>query len=252
MTVEDFHRFHEEVIPLVARVVKPGGSICWQTGYHVKKQQLFPLDYSVFTIFEHQTDFILRNRIIWTFGHGMHERRRFSGRHEVMLWFTKGEIATFNLDAVRVPQKYPGKRHYKGPNKGTWSGNPLGKNPSDVWELPHVKAQHPEKENHPCQFPIALAQRVIRSLTIADAVTCDPFAGTGSTGAAALIEGRRFVGAEINSAYVVIMKKRLAQSISGRIRYRPVDRAIFVPGPNEKVAHRPEHFVKGDAHDVEA
>ncbi len=71
---------------------------------------------------------LLRNRVVWTFGHGLHSPTRFSGRHETILWFTKGDNYTFNLDAVRVPQKYPGKRHYKGLKKGKFSGNPLGKN----------------------------------------------------------------------------------------------------------------------------
>lgn len=64
----------------------------------------------------------------------------------MILWFTKGEQSVFNLDDVRVPQKYPGKKSYKGPNKGNLSGNPLGKNPSDVWDIPNVKAMHVEKQ----------------------------------------------------------------------------------------------------------
>ena len=75
------------------------------------------------------------NWIIWRFGHGLHSSKRFSGQYETILWFTKPDDYIFNLDAVRVPSKYPGKRHLKGPNKGKPSGNPLGKNPSDVWEI---------------------------------------------------------------------------------------------------------------------
>ena len=104
---------------------------------------------------------ILRNRIVWTFGHGLNSTTRFSGRHEMILWFTKGLQTVFNLDEVRVPQKYPGKRFYKGPNKGQLSGNPMGKNPSDVWDIPNVKAKHIEKTAHPCQFPVAIPRRLI-------------------------------------------------------------------------------------------
>ena len=78
----------------------------------------------------------MRNRIVWHFGHGLHASRRFSGRYEVIMWFTKSDDYTFNLDAVRVPQKYPQKKHFKGPRRGELSGNPLGKNPGDVWEIP--------------------------------------------------------------------------------------------------------------------
>ena len=123
----------------------------------------------------------MRNRIIWTFGHGLNSVRRFSGRHETILWSTKGDSLEFNLDEVRVPQKYAGKRAYKGPHKGELSGNPLGKNPSDVWEIPNVKAKHIEKTEHPCQFPVAIPQRLIKALTHENALILDPFMGSGTT-----------------------------------------------------------------------
>ena len=58
----------------------------------------------------------------------------------------ENEDYTFNLDSVRIPQKYPNKKHFKGPNKGKLSCNPNGKNPSDIWEIPNVKANHVEKQ----------------------------------------------------------------------------------------------------------
>jgi hypothetical protein len=152
----DFMNMHERLAPLLVRALKNGGSLCWQVGHHVHNGVVTPLDALVYAIFSKQEKLLLRNRIIWTFAHGVHASRRFSGRHETVLWFTKGNDYAFNLDAVRVPQKYPGKRHYKGPKKGQLSGNPLGKNPSDVWEIPNVKANHIEKTDHPCQFPVAL------------------------------------------------------------------------------------------------
>ncbi len=241
--VTEFRRIHESIIPDVVRVVKPGGSICWQVGYHVKKQIVYPLDYIVFAAMGAQQGIYLRNRIVWTYGHGLHTSSRFSGRHEVVLWFTKGNKYYFDLDPVRVPQKYPGKKHYKGPKKGDWSSNPLGKNPSDVWDIPNVKAQHVEKEAHPCQYPIALAQRLIRALTPQDGVVFDPFAGTGSSGAAAVIEGRRYLAAELVAKYVGVMQKRLVKARNNTLKFRPVDRPIHRPSPNEKIAHRPSHFV---------
>ena len=70
------------------------------------------------------------------------------------MWFVKTDKYIFDLDKVRVPQKYPGKV-YKGKNKGKYS-NIKGKNPSDVWIIPNVKSFHKEKTIHPCQFPINL------------------------------------------------------------------------------------------------
>src|SRR5207247_751209 len=114
-----------------------------------------------------------------------------------------------NLDAVRVPQKYPGKRHYRGDKKGKYSGNPLGKNPSDVWDIPNVKAAHVEKTAHPCQFPVALPGRLIRALTNEGQLVLDPFVGSGSTAVAALMEQRNFIGCDISRHYLGIAKRRL-------------------------------------------
>ena len=240
--VIDFISFHKELLPEIVRITKEGGSICWQVGYHVKNGNIIPLDFLVHEIFNKCEDTFLRNRIIWTYGHGLHSKKRFSGRHEVVLWYTKGTNYYFNLDRVRVPQKYPGKKHYKGNKKGKFSGNPLGKNPSDVWEIPNVKANHIEKTDHPCQFPVALVQRLIRSLTPQSARIFDPFIGSGTTGVAAIIERRRFVGCETNPKYLHIAIKRCLSALSNQIKFRSVDKPIFEPNSNLSVAIKPPNF----------
>jgi adenine-specific DNA-methyltransferase len=189
---KDFEREHGELAPLLTRALRPGGSLCWQTGMHADNGEVVPLDFLAYCAFSKEPSLKLRNRIVWHFEHGVHARKRFSGRHETILWFTKGTDYFFDLDAVRVPQKYPGKRHYKGQKRGELSGNPLGKNPGDMWGIPNVKSKHKEKTEHPCQFPVALPQRLIRALTRPGDVVLDPFAGVSSTGIAAVIEQRRF------------------------------------------------------------
>jgi len=96
--VEDFASFHETILEEIVRVTKEGGSICWQVGYHVKKSVVVPLDFLIYNIFNKNENLFLRNRIIWTYGHGLHSKNRFSGRHEVILWFTKGNEYFFDLD----------------------------------------------------------------------------------------------------------------------------------------------------------
>lgn len=238
----DFISMHERLAPLIVRALKDGGSLCWQIGHHVHDGVVTPLDALVYAIFSKQKDLLLRNRIVWTFAHGIHASRRFSGRHETVLWFTKGDTYAFNLDAVRVPQKYPGKRHYKGPKKGKFSGNPLGKNPSDVWEIPNVKANHVEKTSHPCQFPVALVQRFIRALVPRGGLVADPFLGSGSSAVAASVEGRRFTGCDIQAKYLKIAEKRLANVNEGDKHYRPIDQPIHVPSLKDAVAKLPLQF----------
>lgn len=246
--IETFKEQHVKIFDELYRVVKKGGSICWQVGYHISDKCVVPLDCIIYNIFTSMSEklenpFILRNRIIWTFGHGLNSLNRFSGRHETIMWFTKGKETVFNLDDVRVPQKYPGKRSYKGPNKGQLSGNPLGKNPSDVWDIPNVKAKHVEKTDHPCQFPVAIPQRLIKALTIPNGLVLDPFSGSGSTGVAAIIEGRRFVGAEIQKEYYNIAVDRLKDAASGNAKIRE-DKPVAEPNENSAVAKLPEEFAR--------
>lgn len=243
-SIEDFTAIHERVLPEIVRLTRAGGSICWQVGYHVVNKSCNPLDYLVYEILHDYNEVSLRNRIIWTFGHGLHSSRRFSGRHEIVLWFTKGDEYYFDLDAVRVSQKYPGKRHYKGKRKGEFSGNPKGKNPSDVWEIPNVKANHIEKAAHPCQFPVGLAERCVRALCPKAGLVLDPFMGSASTGVAAIVNGRRFVGAEIDEKYIELASERLSTAHAGAARFRPADQAIYIPSERQAVARRPEHFVE--------
>lgn len=238
-----FEEAHQVLLPEVARVTKPGGSICWQVGNFVKNGEMVPLDALVYEIMRKIPGVKLRNRIVWTFGHGLHCKNRFSGRHETLLWFTKeGAPYTFDLDAVRVPQKYPGKRHNKGPLKGEFSGNPLGKNPGDVWDIPNVKSNHVEKTDHPCQFPVALVQRVVRGLTKPGDLVFDPFSGASSTGVGALFEKRRYLGSEISNKYSKISLERLDSAALGSARIRSIDQEVWTPGPSLKVAQRPDHF----------
>ncbi|MBR2402278.1 MAG: site-specific DNA-methyltransferase [Lachnospiraceae bacterium] len=246
--IDTFRNQQRIIFDDIYRVLKRGGSLCWQVGYHINHSEIFPLDYYVYEIFMEESKkfdipLILRNRIIWTFGHGLNSTQRFSGRHETILWFTKGDEYTFDLDCIRVPQKYPGKRAYKGKNKGNYSGNPLGKNPSDVWDIPNVKANHIEKTGHPCQFPVAIPQRMIRALVPINGVVLDPFMGSGTSGVAALIEGRRFVGAEVKQEYYKIAKERLQNTIEGNIKIRE-DIPVREPDEKSKVAKLPEEFRK--------
>lgn len=244
--INTFKEMHETIFPELYRILKPNGSICWQVGYHVNDAQTIPLDYIVYDVFTHNSSklkypLILRNRIIWTFGHGLNSTKRFSGRHETILWFTKGDKYQFNLDDVRIPQKYPGKRFYKGPNKGKISGNPFGKNPSDIWDIPNVKAQHIEKTNHPCQYPVALPQRLIKALTKEGDTVLDPFMGSGTTGVAAILENRKFIGAEIMPEYYDISNKRINDTINGTIKVRP-DVPVMEPDINSSVAKIPDEW----------
>ncbi|MDG4548814.1 MAG: site-specific DNA-methyltransferase [Candidatus Contendobacter sp.] len=252
-SIEQYLGMQSQVIKQLYRILRNDGSICWQVGNFVDKGEVYPLDIFYYGIFKKQ-GFYLRNRIVWHFGHGLHASKRFSGRYETILWFTKSDQYVFNLDPVRVPSKYPGKRHFKGPNQGKPSGNPLGKNPSDIWEIvaqdweeeiwdiPNVKANHPEKTDHPCQYPIELVERCILALTKEDDWVFDPYAGVGTSLVAAILNGRRAMGSEKEAAYIEIARQRIRDSLNGVVRRRPIGKPVYQPTGNEKVARIPQEW----------
>jgi adenine-specific DNA-methyltransferase len=216
------------VIRECVRVLADDGSICWQVGNHVDRGAIVPLDIVLYPVFV-ELGLKLRNRIVWHFEHGLHCKNRFSGRYETINWFTRDGAYTFNLDAVRVPQKYPGKKHFKGPKAGQFSGNPLGKNPGDMWAIPNVKNNHVEKTGHPCQFPVELVERLVLALTRHGDWVLDPFVGVGSSIVAAVKHGRRGSGADVVPEYVQIARERTAAQIRGQLKTRPMQRPIYDP-----------------------
>lgn len=244
----------DPIIKEILRILSPIGSLCWQIGNYVENGEVFPLDIFYYPIFK-KYGLKLRNRIIWHFEHGLHASKRFSGRYETLLWFTKGDNYTFNLDAVRIPSKYPGKTHFKGEKRGQPSGNPLGKNPSDkwqvliqdwetaLWNIPNVKANHPEKTIHPCQFPIELVERCVLALTNEGDWVLDPFSGVGSALLAALRHGRKAIGCEKEPAYVDIARQRIFDLFAGTLGYRPLGKPIYQPSGREKVSRIPKEWL---------
>lgn len=257
--VTDLDKYFERLTPIIdelIRVLAPNGSLCWQVGNFVDKSEVFPLDIHFYPIFK-KHGLKLRNRIIWYFDHGLHASKRLSGRYETLLWFTKSDDYVFNLDSIRVPSKYPGKRNYKaGPDYGKPSGNPLGKNPSDIWKvmvndwetllwnIPNVKANHPEKTIHPCQFPIELVERCVLALTNKGDFVLDPFSGVGSAMLAALKNGRRAMGCEKEKTYLDEARKRILQLENGTLPYRQLGKPVHVPTGKEKVSQVPEEWLK--------
>jgi adenine-specific DNA-methyltransferase len=126
------------------------------------------------------------------------------------LWYVKDpEDYTFDLDAVRDPDvKYPNQK-----KNGKLRCNPLGKNPSDVWQFPKVTSgrdrSSKERTPHPAQFPVAVIDRIVKACSQPGDVVLDPFLGSGTTIEAALRNDRLAVGFEINSEYVDIAAERI-------------------------------------------
>jgi len=221
------------------RILAHDGSLCWQVGNHLATDgEILPLDIYIYEICK-GLGLKLRNRIIWCFEHGLHCKNRLSGRYETIVWFTKSDKYVFNLDSIRVPQKYPGKKYFKGPKAGQYSCNPLGKNPGDVWTIPNVKHNHIEKTIHPCQFPVELVERLVLALTNKGDLVVDPYMGVGSAACAALLHGRRAAGADVKPEYLRIASDRVKSAWRGNLARRPLDRPVYVPKPTDRIAQMP-------------
>jgi len=199
----------KRVLHECARVMSKKASIFWQVGAYSNRGALIPLDVRFFPLLE-DLDLIPRNRIVWVRQHGLHGRRKFSARHETILWFTKTDEYVFNLDPIRVPQKFQNKKAWKGSNKGQLTCHPGGKNPGDIWLFRNVKHNHEEQTVHPCQFPEDLVSRIVLSTTEPGDVVLDPYMGAGTVAVVARDEGRHFVGAELDPDYHAICQQRLS------------------------------------------
>ena len=245
-----FDVYLKEMQPLLKelkRVLKNDGAICWQTGNYLTKStarrpaEIFPLDIFYYDEFK-RLGFKLRNRVVWHFRSGMHAKQRLSGRYETMMWYTKSDDFIFNLDSIRVPQKYQGKVFPKGHKKaGQLSGNPAGMNPSDfwtideliadefdrgIWDFPNVKANHPEKTNHPCSFPIELVERCVKAFSKKGDVILDPFAGVGSTAIGAIKNSRKAIVCELDTTYIKLAKERINLFEKGKLSFRKLGMKI--------------------------
>lgn len=264
-TRTSLQQYLDEMQPIISeiyRVLTDDGSVCWEIGNWISEKEpkeVYPLDIYYYKLFKN-CNFILRNRIIWHFEHGLQCKNRFSGRYESILWFTKSNNYTFNLDDVRVPSKYPGKKSFKGENKGKLSGNPKGKNPSDlwtattnrliddwetlIWDVPNVKANHPEKTIHPCQFPVELAERCVLALTNKNDIVYDPFAGVGSTLIAALKNGRRAKGTELLQEYIDKGLERIELLKKELLKTRPIYETIYIPNGKDSVSKYPTEWLE--------
>ncbi len=143
------------------------------------------------------------NEIIWAYDFGGRPKRRWPAKHDNILVYVKErERHVFNLDEIdRIPYLAPG---LVGPEKAE-----RGKLPTDVWWHTIVGTNAKERTGYPTQKPIALAERIIRASSDAGELVLDPFAGSGTVGAAAARLGRRYLLIDENPEAVQIMRERL-------------------------------------------
>ncbi len=208
LPMDDYIQWTEDWTKLVHRATKSTGTFWLNLGYvsMQDRAKAIPLPYIIWN----RINFFLIQEVVWNYGAGVAGKNFFSPRNEKFLWYVKNENSyTFNLDAVRDPNvKYPNQK-----KNGKLRCNPLGKNPSDVWQIPKVTSgknrSSRERTEHPAQFPIELINRIILATSDRNEIVMDPFLGSGSTIEAAIRSGRKAIGFELNERYIEIAIERI-------------------------------------------
>jgi len=208
-SLDEYLEQQTNVLRECVRALKRTGSLFWQVGTYVDALRHVPLDLKFYPILEGM-GLHLRNRIVWIRPHGLHATTKFSGRHETILWFVVSDAYKFFIDPIRVPQKYPDKKHWKGEKHGELSCDPMGKNPGDVWAFRNVRHNHEEHTVHPAQFPEDLVERIVMATTEEGDIVLDPYMGVGTVAVVARRSCRAYMGAEVNPAYLEVARQRLS------------------------------------------
>lgn len=158
--------------------------------------------------------------LVWSYRNKANLGGDWGRSHESVLHLRKGRRFVMNVDAVRVPYnahttRYPERvqavssQYGGGVRRDRWVPHPLGAKPRDVLEIPTICNGMAEKTDHPTQKPMALLRRLVAASSDAGDLVVDPFAGSGTTLAAAAALGRRWAGADADPRYVALARARL-------------------------------------------
>lgn len=193
---EEYILFTKSWTKEATRILKQTGTIYVFMGFRF-------ISY-LYQILEKENKLNFVNWICWHYTQGIGKTKGFSPRHDDILMFTKSSNYTFNLDSIRVPQKY-----YRSRN------NMRGANPGDVWEFSHIHYCQDNRQDHPTQKPEGLMERMVLASSNEGDLVLDPFSGSGTTLRVCQQLNRKCVGIELNADYVKMTKKRLSEKFTG-------------------------------------
>ncbi len=234
---DEYLAFSHNWLRQAHRVLKPTGTLYVFMGFRF-------IAY-LYDILERELGMFFNSWIVWHYTQGMGKTKGFSPRHDDILMFTKTPSFKFNLDSVRVPQKYYRERN-----------NMRGANPGDVWTFSHVHYCNENRQEHPTQKPEGLIERILLASTDEGDLVLDPFAGSGTTLRVCQQLNRRAIGIELNPDYVGIIKNRLAQefvgfdSVDPRMERVPLDlrqpdlRRVYLENHKKWFLQRHENAIK--------
>ena len=193
---DDYLEFLEPRLVEIRRVLRPSGSLY----LHLDPREVHYAKVLCDAVFGRGS---FLNEIIWAYDYGARTKRRWPAKHDDILVYVKDvDRYWFDAEAVeRIPYMAPG---LVGPEKAA-----RGKLPTDTWWQTIVPPGGSERTGYPTQKPVAVLRRVVSASCPVGGVVADFFAGSGTTGAAALELGRRFLLVDSNPQAVAVMALRL-------------------------------------------
>lgn len=194
---DDYLAFLEPRLREAYRVLKPHGSLY----FHIDYREVHYCKVLLDSIFGREC---FLNEIIWAYDYGARTRRKWPPKHDNILFYAKDlKHYTFNYDAVeRIPYMAPG---LVGPQKAA-----RGKFPTDTWWHTIVPTNGSERTGYPTQKPLGILRRILQASSNPGDLVLDFFAGSGTTGAACLELGRRFILIDNNPQALAVMRRRFA------------------------------------------
>ncbi|WP_087541012.1 DNA-methyltransferase [Acinetobacter junii] len=193
---KEYLEFSKEWLSECNRLLKPNGTIYIFMGIRF-------ISY-IYQILEDDLGLDFQNWIVWHYTQGLGKKKGFSSRHDDILVFSKGNSPKFNLDDIRIPQKF-----YRKIN------NMRGANPGNVWEFSHVHYCNENRQDHPTQKPEGLIERIVLASSDENDLVLDPFSGSGTTLRVCQQLNRNGIGIEIHQEYVDLTHDRLSKEFNG-------------------------------------
>jgi site-specific DNA-methyltransferase (adenine-specific) len=192
-------------IPECARILAPDGNL-FIYGIHHHSCYIQCHLYEIGMVY--------RRQIIWYYENGWSKYTNGPSCHyEPILWFAHTNDSTYH--PIREPYKSTERLKHKITKNGkTWTPHPDGRLAGDVWRFPTLAGRRfrDERTDHPTQKPLALTNRIVTHFSNPGDLVLVPFVGSGTECVSAALNGRGYIGAELNPAYIEIAEKRLQEA----------------------------------------
>ena len=204
-TLNDYLKFLHVRLIEIKRVLKSTGTVYVHADWHA----IFEIKCFIMDKIYGRDNF--RNHIVWCYKGNSTATKYFARKHDDILFYSKRDTYTFNIDDVRIPytNEVNGSTAVRGDKKYDWVPNPLGKVPEDYWEIPFLMGGSKEYLDYPTQKPEALLERIVKVSSNSGDTVLDIFGGSGTTAAVCKKFGRKFITCDKSVDAINIIKARL-------------------------------------------